>query len=494
MSNAIEDSLVAVFSARNGQETFEGSAFFITPRHLLTAKHVVYDVQKKMVKSHTYLRLVHGHTKWNLSQDNFEFHESKDVALLTLAHPVSGQQHGDLANIQAGHQGLAVSIWGVDKGSEARAPMKSHTLTTYDSDIHMYKLDHQVLGGYSGGLVAAGESLIGIVIQRHKEDQFSLALPLYELKEWVKSRIGSTVKHACRSGEEYVYQLRVFIDRPKRTYQVILDALDSQPVSGFVCVTVAYDHHEPREFGRTLAMRVSARNVENPYETLFDELKIDRLAAPSLGIDFREIDSESQFHSKLLSAIYEELSGVQSRGSGEMTDKDKRIAIIQRMQASPIPRIFLMYKNLTSVGMLQKLRGQSASRQIQRFAKWISSWNEQWSIHSMDEPMQPLVVLLMVDVDVQTAEQYRSQQKEELEIKKSLPLTRVEREDFNQWLVHAKQFLKLPSVGMDSDIDRVVEKAEKKLLEGLDEAKGEDFPLYYRRFSQVCKTLISERE
>ncbi len=492
MDKELQDSVVAVYSKRDNQEIFEGSAFFASSMHLLTAKHVVYDSNRNEFKKGLCLKILHDHERWNVTQSNIVFHENPDVdvALITLAGSV-GLHHLNVSKIREGVRGEIVDICGIDKESASRAPRNNHTLSTYDQGLGGYKLDHQVVRGYSGGLVAAGESPIGIVIQRHKEDQISLALPLFEIKDWLENRIGGNLTATCVSGEEYVYQLRVFIDRPKRTCQVILDSLDDQPVSGFVCVADAYDHHEPREFGRTLAMRVSARSVENPYEKLLDELRTDRLAAPSLGVDFREIESEAQFHSKLLSAIYEELSGVQSRESGKMSDKDKQTAIIEHMRGSPTPRIFLLYKNLTSVGLLQKLRGQSASRQIQNFAKWISSWNDRWRNHRLDEPMQSLIILLMIDVDVQTANLYRMQQKEELETKKSLPLTQVEREDFNQWLVHTKRFLKLPAVGLDGDIDRLVEQAEKKLLDGLEGAKGEGFPLYYRRFSQVCKTLIS---
>ena len=56
MDADLENSVVAIFAG----DAFQGSAFFLSPKHILTAKHVLFADEGQQLKSNLQIGLAQG--------------------------------------------------------------------------------------------------------------------------------------------------------------------------------------------------------------------------------------------------------------------------------------------------------------------------------------------------------------------------------------------------------------------------------------------------
>jgi hypothetical protein len=422
-----------------------------------------------------------------------------DVAMITLSSNVDGQHHLDMSKIRHGVQGEPVDICGIDKENEARAPRNDHTLSTYDPAIEAWRLDHQVRGGYSGGLVATGNTPLGIVFRRHKVDQVTLIFPLTSLREWIEKDTPSTHPSNTPNPPEVRFSdFCVLIDRPKQTREVIMEAVKERTIGGFVCVAESIDKHNPPEFGKNLMMRVDALGADNEHERLLQVLNEDRFEATRLArIDLREIKTGGEFSMRINHALYEDLVRGPEVVNQEMTESEKRQAIVELMKFGKTPRVFWVNKYLKTSGWVKRRLGNSQSKEIEILLSWITQWNREWQAHDSVSTMPPLVLLLIVDADEPLAEKFqmriKEQAKEQTMNPIPLPLTKIDREDFDEWLDHGRQLLQATFQVERNSLDRIRNTTEKKLLNEI-QAKREVFPIYYQQFEKISQVLNPQKE
>ncbi|WP_459873844.1 trypsin-like peptidase domain-containing protein, partial [Endothiovibrio diazotrophicus] len=181
--NEWKRSIVRVWHDRPSQSgVYQGTAFFIAPGYLITAKHVVAElaVEKIYLQSDSGAWIEGGLRKIQ----NPIFHPYLDVAVLPLLKPVSDVNVLALANpaqavLQQGQGVLLVGYSTAEGGLETPEVQISAYHGDYDLEVVHTAIDK----GMSGGPVVFDGELVGIT--RAKDDAHTYLIPLNSFRELV---------------------------------------------------------------------------------------------------------------------------------------------------------------------------------------------------------------------------------------------------------------------------------------------------------------------
>lgn len=173
-----------------GSGEFLGSGVFISPRLVLTAKHVV-DQEK--FSEGFYLGLIDGYP--SIPATTIHLNPNLDIALIDLTKEFASQAcvrpNWDSIDLT----GKKVDFYGINRFSKARDEHRDHNVGNWYSDSNGYLCDHRVLEGFSGGAAVVDGLFVGIVIERHESDQQTLFVPLHLTCEWFKDILpGNTLE------------------------------------------------------------------------------------------------------------------------------------------------------------------------------------------------------------------------------------------------------------------------------------------------------------
>lgn len=179
-----DKAIVSVWQDRSF-EAFLGSAAFITPRWVLTAGHVVSDRNRKPIA--VFLGSVAGQTRVAVEPDSIHCHPELDIALIDLGYNKNSKQGIIEIDFQDRDlKGKKGDFHAFNRNSETCDVHRGHTIGTWYADRDGYLCDHQVLKGFSGGVVVIDGKGIGVIIERHKQDQQTLIIPAYRFHDWLR--------------------------------------------------------------------------------------------------------------------------------------------------------------------------------------------------------------------------------------------------------------------------------------------------------------------
>lgn len=179
-------TVVSIWYRAIGQGgSFKGSGAFISPRLVLTAKHVVKDEQADQIK----LGFIPG--QHEVSAKDIHLPETWDIAVLELSRDFLDQACVRL-NCQSSHlEGKRVDLYGINPDTKCRDECQDYTLGTWNPQTNEYLFDHGQRKGFSGGIVVLDGYVIGVISKRHKSEQQGTMVPLYLAFDWLKERFPS---------------------------------------------------------------------------------------------------------------------------------------------------------------------------------------------------------------------------------------------------------------------------------------------------------------
>lgn len=161
------------------KENFQGSGAFVSPRLVLTAKHVVENKQP----SEVCLGLVAG--QHAVPATRIHCHDKCDMALIELEREFKDQ---DLVRIDcqtSSLEGATLDLYGVNPDTLNRDQCNGYTLGTWDGRSGEYLFDHAQRKGFSGGIAVRDGRAIGVISKRHKTEQQGVIVPLYAVADWL---------------------------------------------------------------------------------------------------------------------------------------------------------------------------------------------------------------------------------------------------------------------------------------------------------------------
>lgn len=186
--NEIERALAKVLAGGNGAaQRFIGSAFFVAPRHLLTARHCADAVQhgeRLFLKSYT------GHGE--CPAEVVALHPERDIALLRITDPQfdsSGHPLHVPQDAESPEPGAEVTVCGFAADAE-RADFRSRQVITPSADYDAIRLDHSIALGMSGGpVIAAAGQLVGVLYGRNADTACQYVVPVAAFAAWLDQHV-----------------------------------------------------------------------------------------------------------------------------------------------------------------------------------------------------------------------------------------------------------------------------------------------------------------
>ena len=183
-TNDPRTTIVAVWHKDVGSSgEFLGSAAFISPRLVLTAKHLVDGKQPQEVR----FDFIPG--QHAVPAGKVHLHEKYDIALIDLMRDFSDQDFVLIDCRNSGLEQAKIDLYGVNPDTRARDQCNDYTLGTWNANTGEYLFDHAQRKGFSGGIVVSNGYAIGVISKRHREEQQGVMVPLYAVSDWLKQFI-----------------------------------------------------------------------------------------------------------------------------------------------------------------------------------------------------------------------------------------------------------------------------------------------------------------
>ena len=418
---SVKASVVAVWKTyvpdgeKKEKDEFIGSAIFITPKLLLTAKHVVHDKKTGAWFSKLHLRLVAGREKVEINTVRIRCHPTLDIAVIALNEPDEEQDLSVAYLTETDFRNQKVDFFGINDTNRSQDASYDHSIGIMDQAHHGYRFDHRVKKGFSGGAVALHEQneVMGIISQRDTENQETLFIPLYTCRDWLlaaatefgDSHLQSyaTPKPMAASKQQvpitnFFSESVLFVGRPQQAYQHVLNnllgegQLPGSPVKACFCV---YRNIEdaPSEFAVALGRRLENRIKQGiSYELLNDK---NAYQVEQIDISPWDFDREEDFFSGCLDTISAKL-GLETPANGGNDQKEFE-KIVARVKARKVPLILQSKSGGQSVaarcfGFLNA----KIINKINRCHRWVENFNRRWqqAIASDAAQLQSCMVIL----------------------------------------------------------------------------------------------------
>ena len=168
---------------------YQGTAFFVAPRYLLTAKHVIEKFDYKEI-------YLHGEGAWiggglrGISRA--DLHPDLDVAVLQLQKPVDEAPNIPLQQRELSflRQGQLITLAGFTSGDRGLETPKLE-VSAYDGRFNL-EVIHTIIGqGMSGGPALLDEKLVGIT--RARDDSHTYVIPVDTFWDFIEPLIGTRI-------------------------------------------------------------------------------------------------------------------------------------------------------------------------------------------------------------------------------------------------------------------------------------------------------------
>lgn len=163
---------------------YRGSAFFVSSRHLLTARHVIenLDWTKIRLDDGPWGQGLFGLDKCPSVHAPREKNE-RDIAILTVARPVEGINGIDL-DFGDPKVGEKIILGGLSTET-GQLEIPELPIGSYDGEIDAYVAHTFVGTGMSGGPALRNGRLVGVIQARDKESNKTYIIPISAFKEFL---------------------------------------------------------------------------------------------------------------------------------------------------------------------------------------------------------------------------------------------------------------------------------------------------------------------
>jgi TIR domain/Trypsin-like peptidase domain len=161
---------------------YRGTAFVVSGRHLLTARHVVSDLDWQRI------RLSDGAWPGGLVglACEPELHPTRDIALLTLARALDNIVPLSFSTDPQEGDEVLLAGYGTDDGQLDRLPL---TMQSYDGVNHTF-IAHTFVGtGMSGGPAMRGRTVIGLTQARDTDKNRTYVIPVSAFAAFLQSTV-----------------------------------------------------------------------------------------------------------------------------------------------------------------------------------------------------------------------------------------------------------------------------------------------------------------
>jgi len=217
-----EKNLVKVFDGDPyNQGEFIGTAFFVSPTQLITAKHVVDDCDWNLI------RLNDG--PWSgggvlALKEKPQFHpKKKDIALLNITRPVEDFKPIPMITVDL-KKGDQVDLAGYSSPS-GQLEKIGLVISSYEGVYDLDVANTSIAKGMSGGPVIMNDRLVGVICARDRDRNRCYIVPLSAFKDFLKEHV-----QFPEDDEKYVdfKKLLPLIDNYPQTKKV-MDLLEKKP-------------------------------------------------------------------------------------------------------------------------------------------------------------------------------------------------------------------------------------------------------------------------
>lgn len=499
-----ENAVVSVWHNGVNKGPFAGTAFFVSPSMVLTAAHVLGADGLKENAADCFLGSVARKTEVPISEQTVHFHPQYDIALVELRTAVQAQAYATLDYRKSAYEGQKADFFAFNRLSKNFDQQRGHTIGNFDEERGGYLVDHQVLEGFSGGVVALKNKVIGIITERHPSEQQTLFIPLFLVRDWLETlncefdapifaeyfvRKPSSLEHARETSSLYrnLAELAIFIDRPKDAYEHVTQSLlgRTSRVKACLCLLTDNTEDQPSDFAKSIALKLQVANGAHTAYKLLEIAQRNDFDASNIRLDAWRASKKEEFYRICLREILSSLNSYQPNPHGSDMDNETELEaqVLELLRNRPKPKVLFL-----SVSQTQKRRGifgwikpDRSEKELEERFESIEYFNQRWKRLTESEDVLPLAFLFCVQVDTRML----------ANAKKCFVLKKVESDDFTNWKAEVQAALQsIPDYR--SEIFSFLGDYQIKFEARLKEQK-KDFPITYREFKQQTKAFCNRR-